>query len=183
MELWRALMIPTTGGSLDDNGFGVIVSSDPNPRTLSSSITRTIGIAILKAKLLSKSFKREGIPQFYHLLNFICRRSIIFRMESSRSFVSSEVIGSWMSLENISSFRKTLFTVMFKPKSLRVCIRFKSILETNGLPLSLINYQNGSPQIPNTGFRCIDIAFIQDRVIDLVAFTNYHLKGCVEGGF
>jgi len=160
MAWWKASMIPTTGDSLDDNGFGVIASSDPNPRTLSSFITRTIGIAILKARLLSKSFKREGIPQFYRLLNFVCRGSIIFRMEPSRSFVSSEVIGSWISLENISSFRKTLFTVMFEPKLLRVCIRFKSILEAIWLPLYLINYQNGFPQIPNTGYRCIDITFI-----------------------
>jgi hypothetical protein len=172
MALWRALMIPTTGGSLDDNGFGVIASSDPNPRTLSSFITRTIGIAILKARLLSKSFTREGIPQFYRLLNFVCQRSITFRTEPSRSFVSSEVIGSWISLENISSFPKTLFTPMFEPKLLRVCTRFKSILETIWLPLYLISSRNGSPLIPNTGYRCIDTAFIQNRVIDVMAFTT-----------
>jgi hypothetical protein len=127
---------------------------------LNSFIIRTIGIAILKAKLLSKSFARRGIPPFYRLLNFVCQGSITFRTEPCRSFVSSEVIGSWISLENISSFPKTLFTPMFEPKLLRVCTRFKYILETIWLPLYLITYQNGFPQIPNTGYRCIDITFI-----------------------
>lgn len=160
MGLWRALMIPTTAGSLDDNGFGVIASSDPNPRTLSSFITRTIGIAILKARPLSKSFKKEGIPQFCRLLNFASQRSITFLTETSHSFGLSEVIGSWISLENISSFPKTSSTPMFEPKLSRVCIRFKSILETIWLPLYVIHSQNGFPLIHNTGYRCIDTAFI-----------------------
>jgi hypothetical protein len=172
MELWRALMIPTTGGSLGDNGFGVIASSDPNLRTLSSFITRTIGIAILKARLLSKSFTREAIPQFYRLLNFACQCSITFRTEPSRSSVSFEVTGSWISLENISDFPKILFTHTFEPKLLRVCIRFKSILETIWLLPYLINSQNSSPLIPNRGYRCIDTAFIQNRVIDVMAFST-----------
>ena len=153
-------MIPTTGGSLDDNGSGVIASSDPNPRTLSSFIIRTIGIAISGARRLSKSFKRRDISRFYRLLNFVCRGLIIFRTEPSRSSVSSEVIGGWISLENISSFRKILFIVMSELKSSPLCIRFKSILETIWSLLYLIHYRNGSPQIPNTGYRCIDIAFI-----------------------
>jgi hypothetical protein len=40
------------------------------------------------------------------------------------------------------------------------------------LPLYRINYQNGVPQILNTGYRCIDMLSIQNRVIDVVAFTS-----------
>jgi len=160
MERWRVLMIPTIGASLDGNGSGVIASSDPRPRTLNSFITRTIGIAILKVRLLFKSFKKEGTPQFCRLLNFASQRSITFRTEPSLSFVSSEVIGSWISLENISSFLKTSFIPTFEPKLSRVCIRSKSIQETIWLPLCLIHSQNGFPLIHNTGYRCIDTAFI-----------------------
>ena len=142
MELWRVLTTPTIGGSLDGNGFGVIASSDPSPRTSSSFITRTIGIATSKARLHPKSFKRKAIPQFYHRPNLVCRGSIISRMEPSRSFVSSEVIGSWISLEKISSFRKTWFIVMSELKSSLVYIRFKSISEMIWSSLYHIGYQN-----------------------------------------
>jgi hypothetical protein len=39
------------------------------------------------------------------------------------------------------------------------------------LPLYRINYQDGFPKIPSTGYRCIDILSIQNRVIDVMAFT------------
>jgi hypothetical protein len=43
------------------------------------------------------------------------------------------------------------------------------------LPLYRINYQDGFPKIPSTGYRCIDILSIQNRVIDVMAFTRYAL--------
>jgi len=160
MERWRVLMIPTIGASLDGNGSGVIASSDPRPRTLNSFITRTIGIAISKAKLLSKSFKRRIIAQFYLLPNSVYRGLIISLTEPSHSSVSSEAIGSWTSLESTSSFRRTLFTVTSELKSSPVCIRFKSIPKMIWLSLYRIGFRNGSLQIPNTGYRSIGIAFI-----------------------
>lgn len=156
MELSRASMILTTGGSLEGNGFGVISNSDPSPRTLNSFITRAIAIAALKAKLLSKSFKREGIARSCRHPNSVCRRSIIFRMERSRLFASSEVTRNWISLENISNFLKPSSTLMSGLKLSRVCIKSKSILGMIWLPLYRINYQHGLPQILNIGYRCID---------------------------
>ncbi len=143
MELWRVLTIPTIGASLDGNGFGVIASSDPSPRTLSSFITRTIGTAISKAKRLSRSFRKQVIAQFYLLPNSVYRGSIISLTEPSHSSVLSEAIGSWTSLESISSSRRTLFTATSELKSSPVCIRFRSIPKMIWLSLYRIGCQNG----------------------------------------
>lgn len=147
-------MIPTIEGSLEGNGFGAIVNSDPSPRTLNSSTTRAIGIAALKARLLSKSFKREAISPSCRPPNSVCQRSIIFRMEPSHSSGLSEVTESWISLENTLSFLKTLSIRMSELKLLPAYIKFKSILGTIWSPLCLINYPNGLPQIPK---RVIDV--------------------------
>jgi hypothetical protein len=144
-------MILTTGDSLEGNGFVAIANSDPSPRTLSSS---TIGIIITAASRVKHLFslsRSRGIlpfclPQGSHYLKLITSQT-----ESSLLSVSSEAIRSWISLENISSFLKTLSTPMSELKSLRTCIRSKSILGTISLPLYPITYQNGFPQIPNTG--------------------------------
>ncbi len=143
MELWRVLMIPTIGASLDGNGSGVIANSDPSRRTLNSFITRTIGIAISRAKLPFKSFKKQATAQFYLRPNLVYRGSITSLTDPSPSSVSSEVIESWISLESISSSRKNLFTVTFGLRSSPVCIRFKSIPKTTWSSLYPIGCQNG----------------------------------------
>lgn len=149
-------MIPTIGDSSEGNGFGAIVTSDPSPRILSSSITKTIGTAVLKARLLSKLFKREAISQFCRPQNSVYLRLTIFQTEQSLLSGLSEVTGNWISLENILSFLKPSFTLMSELKLLQVCIKFRSTLGMIWSPFSLISYPNGSPQIPKMGKQCID---------------------------
>jgi hypothetical protein len=61
-----------------------------------------------------------------------------------------------ISLESILRFLKSLFILMFEPKSSLVCTKFRFIL---GRICSLryhINYRNGLAQILNKSKRCID---------------------------
>jgi hypothetical protein len=165
-------MTPTTGSFFEGNGFGVIACSDPSPRTLSSFTTRTIITAASRVKPPPSLSRSVGIvpfclPQASHYLKWITSLT-----GPSLLSVSSEAIKNWISLENISKFLKTLSTLMSELKSLLACIKFKSILGMILLPLYRINYQDGFPQIPNTGYRCIDILSIQNRVIDVMAFTK-----------
>jgi len=166
-------MIPTTGSFFEDNGFGIIVSSDPSPRTSSSFTTRTIVTVASRVKHLASLSRSVGIVPFClhqgsHYLKLITSLMGPFLLS-----VSSEAIKNWTSSENISKFLKTLSTLMSELKSSQACIKFKSILGMILLPLYRINYQDGFPQIPNTGYRCIDILSVQNRVIDVMAFTKY----------
>ena len=151
MEWWRALMIPTIGDSSEGNGFVAIVICDPSPGTLSSSTTKTIVIVALKVNPLYSSSKKLGTPRSYRPQNSDCRILIIFRMERSRSFALSGVTESWISSENILSFLKPLSIPMSKPRSLRVCIKSRSILGMIWLSLYRINYHHGLPQILKNG--------------------------------
>jgi len=131
--------------------FGAIVTSDPGPRTLSSSITRTIAMAALGVRPPSKLSKKLDAFQPCRLRNSNSLRSTIFQKEPSPLSGLSEVIGSSISLENISSFLKLSSILMSELKLLRVCIKFRSILEMIWSPPYRTNYQNGLPQILKMG--------------------------------
>ena len=172
MESSRASMIPITGDSFAPNGSGAIAISDPNPRTLSSSITKTIVTATLKGNLPYSSFKKPAIPQCFHPQNSNCRTLTTFRREQSLLSVSSEVAVDWISLENILSFLRPLSILMSELKSLRARIKFKSTQMRASLCLFHTSYHHGLLQIPKLGNRCIDTSRIQNRVTYVVAFTK-----------
>jgi len=156
MESLRASMILTIKDSSEDNGFGATATSDLSPRTSSSSIIKTIDIAALKAKPLSRSSKKPVILPSCRPQDSSFRRLIAPRMERSHSSVSSEVTKIWISLENILNFPKLLFIPMSELKSLRHCTKFRSILGKIWPSLYRINYQHGSPQTLKMSKRCID---------------------------
>jgi hypothetical protein len=76
--------------------------------------------------------------------------------EPSRLFVSSEVIESWISSENILSSLRALSILMSELKSLPIYIKFKFTQGMNWLFPSHTNYQHGLHQKPEKGYRCID---------------------------
>jgi hypothetical protein len=172
MESSRASMIPITGDSFAPNGSGAIGTSDLNPRTLNSSITKTIVTATLKVKLPYSSSKKLTIRQCFHPQNSRCRTLTTFRREQSLLSVSSEVIEDWISLENILNFLRPLSILMFGLKSLRVCIKFKSIQVMHWLHVFRTSYHHGLLLILKLGNRCIDTSRIQNRVTYVVAFTT-----------
>jgi hypothetical protein len=155
MESWRALMTPIIGDSSEPNGFAAIVTSDPNPRTLSSSTMETIVIAALKAKPPYSWSKRLAIPQSCHLQSSHCRTLTTFQTERSLSSALSGVIESLISSENILNFLRLSSILMCELKLLPICIKFRSTLVRIWLLLSLTNYRHGSLQILRMGNRCI----------------------------
>jgi len=165
-------MIPIIGDSFEPNGFGATATSDPNPRTLNSSITKTIVTATLKAKLPYSSSKKLAIPQCCRPQDSPCRILTTFRTEPSRSSVSSEATESWISLENILSFLRPLSILMSGLKSLPVCIKSKFTQATTWLRLFHTGYHHGLLQIPKPGNRCIDTSRIQNRVTYVMVFTR-----------
>ena len=149
-------MIPTTGDSSEPNGFGAIVTSDPSPRTSSSSTIETIVIAALRAKPPYRWSKKMASSQSCPLQSSNCRRRTTFRMGRSLSSALSEATESSISLENISSFLRPLFILMPELKSLQSCIKFRSILVMTWLLFSLTSYRHGLLLTSQQGNLCID---------------------------
>ena len=156
MESWKASMTPTIESFFEGNGFGVIASSDPSPRTLSSFTTSTIVIAASKVKHLYSLSKNKDTLLLFHLQSSHCLKLITFPMVPSLSSASYEAIRILISLESTLSFLKSSFILMFGLKSSPICTRFNSISVTNWLPLSSTVYQDGSLQILEIGNLCAD---------------------------
>ena len=175
MDLSRASMIPITGDSFGPNGSGAIATSDPNPRTLSSSITKAIVTVTLRVKLPYSLSEKLAIPQCFHPQNSHCQTLTTFRREQSLLSVSSELTADWISLENILSFLRPLSILMSDLKSLLVCIKFRSTQVMTWLRLFHTSYHHGLLLIPKLGNQCIDTPRIQNRVTYVVAFTTYLL--------
>ena len=146
MESWKASMTPTIGSFFEGNGFGIIANSDPNPRTLSSSITRTIVIAASGVKHPYNSSKSNGTLLLPHLQSSHCLKLITFPTAPFLCCVSFEVIKILISLGSTLSFLKILFILMLELKSSPICTRFNSTSVMSWLPLSSIVYQDGSSQ-------------------------------------
>ena len=156
MELWKASMRLTTEDSSEHNGFGAIVISDPNLDTLNSSTTGIIATVASEGKPLCRLFTKRAMCQSYRLQSLNCRKSTTSQTEPSPSSGLSEVIGGSISLENISNFLKPLSILMSELKSLRVYIKFKSILGMSWLPPFRTIYLHGLLRISTLGDLCID---------------------------
>jgi hypothetical protein len=123
---------------------------------LNSSITETIATAASKGRLLYSSSKKRAISLLSHRQSSPCQRLPISQREPSRLFDLSEVIESWISSESILSSLRPLSTLMSRPKSLPVYIKFKFTQGMNWFFPSHTNYQHGLHQNPEMGYRCID---------------------------
>ena len=156
MERSRALMTPTTSVSFESNGFGVTVTSDPNPEISSSIITRITATATSRERHPSRSSDKSSFDRQYYPpgLNYLI--SLLFPMGTSPLFDSFEVIESWTSSESIFWFQGSSFIPTFGPESSPPCIKSRSILARNWfsvyptscLPCWSLNL--------NPGYRCID---------------------------
>lgn len=156
MESWRASMIPTTGDSLEGNGFVAIANSGLSPRTLRSSTIGTIVTAASRVKHLPSLSRSRGIlpfclPQDSHYLKSITSQTELFLLS-----VSSEAIRFLISLESILKFLKSLFILTFGLKSSPVYTKSRSILGRIWPSRYHTNYRNGLVHILNKSKRCID---------------------------
>jgi hypothetical protein len=156
MELWRASIIATIRDFSEGNGFAAIVTCDPSPRTLNSSIIETIATVASKGRPLYSSSKRRVISLFSHPQSSLCQRLPISQREPSRLFALSEVIESLIFSESILNSLRPLSILMSELKSLPVYIKFKFTQGMNWFFPSRINYQHGLHQNPEMGYRCID---------------------------
>ena len=156
MELWKASMRLTTEDSSEHNGFGAIVISDPNLDTLNSSTTGIIATVASEGKPLCRLFTKRAMCQSYRLQSLNCRKSTISQTEPSPSSGLSEVTGDSISLESILNFLKPLSILMSELKSLRVYIKFRSILGKSWLPTFRTIYLHGLLRISTLGDLCID---------------------------
>lgn len=148
-------MILITEDSSEPNGFGAIVTSDPSPRTLRSSIIEIIVIAASRARPPYSWSKKMASSQSYHLQSSHCQVLTTFQTERSLSSALSGVIESLISSENILNFLRLSSILMCELKLLPICIKFRSTLVRIWLLLSLTNYRHGSLQILRMGNRCI----------------------------
>ena len=156
MVSWKASMRAMIGDSLEGNGFVPIVISDPNPRTLNSSIIDIIAIAVSKVKHLYNLSMNRRTLLLSHLQSSHCPKLITFPMAPSLSSASYEAIGILISLENTLRFLKSLFILMLGLKSSPVFTKFKSTSVMTWLPLSSTVYQLGSLQILEMSNLCSD---------------------------
>lgn len=156
MEWWRASMTPITGDFSEPNGSGAIVTSNPSLRILSSSITGTTVTVALKARPLYSSSKKRAILQSCFPKTSYCQNWITSQMGRSPLSVLSEVIGSWISSGNISSFLRPLSILMSEPKSLPVYINSRSTQGMSWLSPFHTDCQKESLTILKMGYRCID---------------------------
>ena len=156
MERSKALMTPTTNVSFESSGFGVTVTSDPNPGILSSIITRITATAISRERHLWRSSDKSSFNLRFCFPGLNYLRFLLFRMETSHLFDSLEVTESWTSSESISRSQGISFTPTFGPESSPPCIKSRFILARNWfsvyptscLPCWSLNL--------NPGYRCID---------------------------
>jgi len=156
MERSKALMIPMTSVSFVSSGFGVTVTSDPNPGISSSIITRITATATSKERHLLRSSDKNSFNQPYCLPDSNFLSSLLFRMETSLLFDSSEVTESWTSSESTLRSQEISFTLMFGPGLSLPCIksrstparRWFSVYLTSCLPRWSLNL--------NPGYPCID---------------------------
>ena len=158
MERSKALMTPTTNVSFESSGFGVTVTSDPNPGILSSIITRITATAISRERHLWRSSDKSSFNLRFCLPGLNYLRFLLFRMETSHLFDSLEVTESWTSSESISRSQGISFTPTFGPGLSLLCIKSKftparrwfSVYPISCLPRWLLNL--------NLGNLCIDIS-------------------------
>ena len=156
MERSKALMTPMTGVSFESSGFGVTVTSDPNPGISSSIITRIIATATSKERHLLRSPDKSSLNRPYCLPGLNYPGSRLFRMEPSPLFDSFEVTESWTSSESILRSQGISFTPTFGPELSLACITFRFTLMRNwfsAYPTSCLPFW--SPNL-NSGYRCID---------------------------
>ena len=156
MERSKALMTPMTSVSFESSGFGVTVTSDPNPGISSFIITRITATATSREKHLLRSSDKSSLNRQYSLPGLNYPRSLLFPMGTSPLFDSFEVTESWMSSESILWSQRISFKPTFGPELSLPCIKFRfiparnwfSVYPTSCLPCWSLNL--------NQGYRCID---------------------------
>jgi hypothetical protein len=156
MERSKALMIPMTSVSFESSGFGVTVTSDPNPGISNSIITRITDTAISKGKHLSRSSDRRSFSQSYCLPDSNLLSSLLFRMEAFPLFDSSEVTESWTSSESILKSQGIWFTLTSGPEFSLACIKSRSTLTRRRFSVYLTGCPPRQSLNLNPGYLCID---------------------------
>ncbi len=156
MERSKALMTPMTNVSFESSGFGVTVTSDPNPGISSFIITRITATATSRERHLLRSSDKSSLDRQYSLPGLNYPRSLLFPMGTSPLFDSFEVTESWMSSESILSSQRILFTPTFGPELSLPCIKSRFIPARNWFSVYLTSYLLCWSLNLNQGNRCID---------------------------
>ena len=85
------------------------------------------------------------------------------------------------------SFLKALSILTSEPKSLLICVKFRSTLPMIWLSLSHFNYQDGVPQIPGISKQCYDIHQLRSNagVLQLKDLSRFgiHVSSHASDGF
>jgi hypothetical protein len=155
MERSKALMTPMTSVSFESSGFGVTVTSDPNPGISSSIITGITVTATSREKHLMKSSDKSSLNRPYCLPGLNYPKSLISRMEISPLFDSFEVTESWMSSESILKSQGISFTPTFGPELSLPCITSRFTLERNWFFAYLTSCLPCWSLNLNLGYRCV----------------------------